>query len=78
MEQILVLLKFPLVLSRFHQDRKRETVGTKEIVLDCPGDKEILMDFNRFEIGIDEIFHDTVIYIHTMNEIFRYTIYMTP
>lgn len=76
MEQILVLLKFPLVLSRFHQDRKRETVGTKEIVLDCPGDKEILMDFNRFEI--DEIFHDTVIYIHTMNEIFRYTIYMTP
>lgn len=76
MEQILVLLKFPLVLSRFHQDRKRETIGTKKIVLDCPGDKEILMDFNRFEI--DEIFHDTVIYIHTMNEIFRYTIYMMP
>lgn len=76
MEQILVLLKFPLVLSRFHQDRKRETIDTKKIVLDCPGDKEILMDFNRFEI--DEIFHDTVIYIHTMNEIFRYTIYMTP
>lgn len=70
-EQISVLLKFPLVLYCFHQDRKRETVGTKEIILDCSGDKEILMDFNRFEIGIDEIFHDTILLYHTMNKIFR-------
>lgn len=71
MEQISVLLKFPLVLYRFHQNRKRETVGTKKIALDCSRDKEILMDFNRFGIGIDEIFHDTILLYHTMNEIFR-------
>lgn len=75
MEQISVLLKFPLVLYRFHQNRKRETVGTKKIALNCLGDKEILMDFNRFGIGIDEIFHYTVI-SHYERDISRYTIHI--
>lgn len=64
-EQISVLLvsfgfvSFPL--------RSKKKNCWKEIVLDCSGDKEILMDFNRFEIGIDEIFHNTILlYIFTL------------